>query len=126
MNLIEIRREFKYEFNSLPDFIDTTSEIHLLLWDSMCDCNNIVMNLILDKVLKESSIIVLTYKFDDYFQDCLNIVDNMEVELSVYYSVIFGIMMARTLEEELYESTSNLKRFTSLYYKMLCEKSEEI
>ena len=123
--MIELRREFEKEMSIIPDFIDTHSERHHKIWLTMMDCNDIIMIMIVDRVLKESSIKKISAKFDEFLSESMKIDISVILNISVYFTVMLEYLSERCLEEEEFESAANLKLFNEIHFQNINQTNNE-
>jgi hypothetical protein len=117
MNLEQLRKEFENEMNCIPYWIDTTSTSHHSLWLSIMNCNDILMILIVDRVLKENSIIKIAQKFDEFIIETLMGFNKLHLEIAVYFKTLIDYLLERCVDEEQFEAAENLKVFHELYFQ---------
>lgn len=113
----KLRTEFQREMYRLPDWIDSTSSIHHNLWHSMLDCNDILLILVVNRILKDKSIEKIAIKFDEYMVELLKIDPQHHLEIAIYFTAMLDYLEARCVEEEEYEAASNLTRFKTTYFQ---------
>jgi hypothetical protein len=116
MTTDQLRREFSKEMSSIPDFINTTSTMDFMIWNSMDYLNSILLVLVRDSVMSSTKVNGLINKFEMEMESILNQYDK-HLEIILYYSTMIDYLMYRTIQEEKYEASSNLKKFTDKYYK---------
>jgi hypothetical protein len=113
----EMRREYYEKTNKLPDWIIGRYELHHTIWNLMDEANTIISILLIDKVLKDKSIIKIIEKFDEVI-DLISqsgISNQIQIKMAIYWLDLVNHMRERCLEEQQYECCSNLKRFSDMY-----------
>lgn len=113
----EMRREYYERTSKLPDWIIGRYELHHTVWNLMDEANTIISILITDKVLKDKSIVKIIEKFDEVI-DLIShsgISNQIQIKMAIYWLDLVNYMRERCLEEQQYESCSNLKRFNDMY-----------
>ena len=113
----EMRREYYETTSKLPDWIIGRYELHHTVWNLMDEANTIISILITDKVLKDKSILKIIEKFDEVI-DLISqsgISNQIQIKMAIYWLDLVNHMRERCLEEQQYESCSNLKRFSDMY-----------
>lgn len=112
-----LRLEFQKMFSKIPNFISSTDSFHLVLWQAMLQCNDVIMDLIIEKNLSNRKIATIINEFHDLIEA---IIDNspahIHLHISAYYVVILEKIIMRCLEEEHYEVCFNVKRFSDFYF----------
>lgn len=118
LTINELRSEFKDEMAQLPDWIVGSLPLHHLIWQTMDILNEILLELIVNKVL---TIRTITKIINDFEENITLIIDNVkediQVRIAIYYTTMVDYLEFRTLEEEQYEACSNLKKFSDYYFK---------
>jgi hypothetical protein len=113
----EMRREYYERTSKLPDWIIGRYELHHTVWNLMDEANTIISILITDKVLKDKSILKIIEKFDEVI-DLISqsgISNQIQIKMAIYWLDLVNYMRQRCLEEQQYETCSNLKRFNDMY-----------
>jgi hypothetical protein len=123
----EIRLEFHKKTSKLPDWIVGKYELHHKIWSLMDAANSVILILLTDKVLKEKSIIKIIEKFDEIIEEIYHsgISNQIQIKMAIYWLELVGYMRDRCLQEQQFESCSNLKRFSDLYLTPLPEDNDE-
>jgi hypothetical protein len=103
---------------NIPDFINTTSSTHFIIWNSLCDINTIMMRLISNSVMRETTIIKLVDIVNDIFDDIYDITTyDLQINIIAYFSTVRLWLEKISIKYELFETAANLKRFESIYYQ---------
>lgn len=116
MTTDQLRIEFSKEMNSIPDFINTTSTTDFIIWNSMDFLNHLLLMMVRDNVMSDTKVNGIITKFEMEMNSILNQYDK-HLEVILYYSTLIDYFMYRTIQEEKYEASSNLKKFIDKYYK---------
>jgi hypothetical protein len=100
---------------NIPDFIDT--KVDKKLWNILYSANLKIMDLMCDYVLGEE-------EFEDIVSDYLIYLDMISYECNldkmrhtssiIYLLGVIEVIKGRCLDEELYESLANIKRFEDI------------
>lgn len=114
MDISSLRQEITKDMSILPHFIKTTSFLDHAVWNNMRYINDILIQLITDKILTEKKISVIVTQFymengviNDIYDDIENIND--------YYHELLDYMLERSLDEELFETSANVRNFYTQY-----------
>ncbi len=93
----------------------------------MDEANSVILILLTDKVLKEKSILKIIEKFDEIIDNIYHsgISNQIQIKMAIYWLELVGYMRQRCLEEQQFESCSNLKQFSDLYLTPLPENDNE-
>ena len=103
--------------NQIPNWIDTTLKLHYKIWNTMLDCNNIIVhNLIIDVILDIEEIDYIIDIFDETINKVLNL--GYDLEIAVYYEVFLMWLEEQLLNIEAYEALSNLKQIKDRYFNI--------
>jgi len=113
----ELRVEFDKLLNRIPKFINATDHLHFVLWQAMIECNSVLKRLVVNKILTDRQIAKIINDFNDFIEAIIdNTPRSLHINLSAYYTIILQRMLKRCDEEELYEVSSNIKRFSDFYF----------
>lgn len=120
-----LRIEFEKEMSVIPDWILGTSTIHHSLWMSMMDCNDILLILVVDRILKVSSIEKISRKFDEYVIETLNISPIDSLKVAIYFTAMVDYLLERCIEEEEYEAATNIRNFKETYFENMTTYNDD-
>ena len=113
----EFRLEFEKIFATIPKFINSTDHLHYILWQALLHCNDVLMRLVIGKTLSDRIIANIINDFQDYIEAIIdNTPANIQLQVSAYYTILLNKMIIRSLEEELYEVSANVKKFSDFYF----------
>ena len=113
----EFRLEFEKIFATIPKFINSTDHLHYILWQALLHCNDVLMRLVIGKTLSDRIIANIINDFQDYIEAIVdNTPPNIQLQVSAYYTILLNKMIIRSLEEELYEVSANVKKFSDFYF----------
>ena len=112
-----LRIKISKEMSNIPNWINTTKTLHHQLWNNMLDCNDILMVLIWDKILKEKSIINIAQKFDEKIVETLSIDNKLHLEIAIYYTSVIDMIEELCVEEEEFEAAANITKFRDIYFQ---------
>jgi hypothetical protein len=117
MKIIELRLEFEKMFSRIPKFINSTDQLHYILWQALSECNNQLMRLVIDRPLTDRKVANVINDFHDIIEAIIsNTPANIQLQVSAYYTILLDKMITRSLEEEHYEVCSNIKKFSDYYF----------
>jgi len=103
---------------NIPDFINTTSSLHYIIWNSLSDINTIMMRLISNSVMRETTITKLVDIVNDIFDDIYDITPyDLQINIIAYFSTVRLWLERISIRYEFFESAANIKRFDSIYYQ---------
>lgn len=103
---------------NIPDFINTTSSLHFIVWNSLCDINTIMMRLISNSVMRETTIIKLVDIVNEIFDDIYEITPyELQINIIAYFSTVRLWLERISIRYEFFETAANIKRFDSIYYQ---------
>jgi len=103
---------------NIPDFINTTSSLHYIIWNSLSDINTIMMRLISNSVMRETTITKLVDTVNDIFDDIYDITPyDLQINIISYFSTVRLWLEKISIRYEFFESAANIKRFDSIYYQ---------
>ena len=116
METIKIYKDY---IRYIPDFIDSKSMTHKLLWDDMSSISNILIKLFSSKVLNHYRLSNIHQLVEPFLESIADTIVNygLGLDIKVYYEVIFLDFINISLEREEYEIAENLKNYYNLYVK---------
>ena len=113
----QLRLEFEKMFARIPTFILSTDSLHVVLWHALLECNDVLMRLAVDRVLTDRQISKIINDFSDYTEAIIdNTPEYLHLHISAYYTIILEKMIMRSKEEEHYEVSANVKKFSDFYF----------
>jgi hypothetical protein len=118
MDIRELKKHISGKMVNIPNFIDTTSSLHHLIWQSgIQSINSELLKLITNSILTEKAVFKIYTNITDLL-DNMSEITSVELQLKViaYFSKMLLYLEDITIEYEFYESTANIKRFTDIYY----------
>jgi hypothetical protein len=116
METIKIYKDY---IRYIPDFIDSKSMTHKLLWDDMSSISNILIKLFSSKVLNHYRLSNIHQLVEPFLESIADTIVNygLGFDVKMYYEVIFLDFISICLEREEYEIAENLKNYYNLYVK---------
>lgn len=117
MDIKDLKQKLIDDMVIIPHFIKTTSFLDHAVWNNMKYMNNILIDLINDKILTEKRISVIVEQYYLEMGVVYDIYDDIE-KINDYYNDIMNFMLELTIEEEFYESATNIRNFTEQYKKL--------
>ena len=114
MDINTLRQEVINNMVIIPHFIKTTSFLDHAVWNNMKYINNILMQLISDKIITEKRISVIVEQYYLEMGIVYDIYDDIE-SINDYYSDVIEYILERTLQEERFEAATNVRNFTDQY-----------
>lgn len=103
---------------NIPDFIDTTSTSHYIIWNSLYDINTIMMRLISNSIMRETTITKLVDTVNEIFDDIYDITPyDLQINIIAYFSTVRLWLERISIRYEFFESAANIKRFDTIYYQ---------
>lgn len=106
------------KLSNIPNFIDTTSQTHYLVWIAMMDINDEFMKIITPKFLSEKTIFNIVKRIELLLDSICEITArHITLKVIAYYSSLFLSLETYLIDNELFESCKNLSIFTNIYYQ---------
>jgi hypothetical protein len=118
MNIRELKKHISGKMVNIPNWIDTTSSLHHLIWSAgIQSINAELLKLITNSILTEKAVFKIYTNITELL-DNMSEITSVELQLKVitYFSKMLLYLEDITIEYEFYESTANIKRFTDIYY----------
>jgi len=113
MNIRSLKIEFIQTLSYIPDFIDTTSSIDYTTWQEMCFISDILLQLVSDKIINESKITHILNQYEMELDMIIDINREKYIKVVIFFIRNLEYMLERTIEEEIYESATNIRNFVS-------------
>lgn len=114
MTIIELRSEITKKMIRIPTFIDTTSNMDHAIWNNMKYISDILLQLVVDKLIKETIVENITKQYDLELEMIGDVTDKIFV-IQEYYEVFLNHILKRCIEEERFEAASNIRNFITIY-----------
>lgn len=120
MNIKETRLEVIKNMSKIPKWIDTTSSLHFLVWNTgMLSINDQILKLITNNLLTERVVFNIYNNVNELLDNLSDVTtSDIQSRVLVYYSKLFIYLEDISIYEEIYEVAANLKKFTDLYYNI--------
>jgi len=116
-SIYSLKRELHKKLHKIPAWINSTDQLHYIIWQAIIECNSIIFKMIKARVLDDKEINDVISEF----HECIDIIINnteseIHILLSIYYIELLEEIIIMCEEEEQYEVCSNVKRFTDIYF----------
>jgi len=118
MEIKQLKKHISSKMTNVPNFIDTTSSLHHLIWGAgIQSINAELLKLITNSILTEKVVFKIYTNITELLDNMSEITSvELQLKVMVYFSKMLLYLEDITIEYEFYESTANLKRFTDIYY----------
>jgi hypothetical protein len=104
---------------NIPDFINGMDINHRDIFNDMFFLTNeIISELVSDKVLSEGVISYIVYNYKHSFDEIVKIDKKLFFPISNYYIELFIQLQDYCLKNELYESLTNIKKFDEILFDL--------
>lgn len=113
--ILLIRNKISKELSKIPDFINTKKQSDHDIWSQMLDLNYIITMLIRNEVLPQKSIDKIIVLFDSKIALLISKNDKQSFNITCYYIAVLQVIKELLIENELYESAENIKKFMNQY-----------
>jgi hypothetical protein len=114
MDINTLRQQLINNMVIIPHFIKTTSFIDHAVWNNMKYINDILMQLITDKIITDRRISSIVNQYYLEMGIVYDIYDDIE-SVNDYYNDVMEYILERSLEEERFEAATNVRNFTTEY-----------
>ena len=114
MDIAQVRNEITKSMIRIPNFIDTTSSLDYAVWNNMRFINEMLLQMVSNKVLKESTIIIIIQQFEEELDMIMDVSDKIDHILN-YYHRLLQYMLEMCIEEERFEGATNIRNFDDQY-----------
>ena len=117
-NINQVRTDIIFQLaRTAPDALRGKFSLEHLVWEMMEECNNLIVCLVTDKILKEETIEEVIMRFDVLIDVICDYIDGeTQIRLAIYWMSVINSMKSRCEEEDQFEACSNLKRFIDEYF----------
>jgi len=120
MEIKQLKKHISSKMTNMPNFIDTTSSLHHLIWSAgIQSINAELLKLITNTILTEKVVFRIYTNITDLL-DNMSEITSVELQLKViaYYSKMLLYLQDITIEEERYEAAANVRNFNDIYYQI--------
>jgi hypothetical protein len=117
MDISTLRQQLVNHMVIIPHFIRTTNFLDHAVWNNMKYINNILMQLVSDKIITDKRISVIVEQYYSEMGLVYDIYDDIE-SVNDYYSDVIEYILERSLQEERFEAATNIRNFTTQYKKL--------
>jgi hypothetical protein len=120
MTTRELKGFVSSKMTNIPNFIDTTSSLHHLIWqDGVLSISSELLKLITNTILSEKTIFRIYVNINELL-DAMSEITSNELQLKViaYLSRLLLWLQDISISEECYEVAANVRNFTSIYYNI--------
>lgn len=123
----EVKKEIGFKLSrTAPEALRGMLPPQHLVWELLNDCDTVLLVLITDRILKQSSINTIVQKFDELIDIICDYLDSeTQIRLALYWMLMINTMKGICLEEEQFESCSNLKKFADTYFIIAQNTTED-
>ena len=120
MDIKQLKNEITKKMVNIPNWLDTTSSLHHLVWHSgIQSINSELLKLITNTILTEKTVFRIYTNITDLLDNMSEITSvELQLKVIVYVSKMLLYLEDITIDYEFYESTANLKRFNDIYYQI--------
>lgn len=116
-NIYEIKKRISIELHRTPNFIDIHSQCDKDLYELIQEINNCFLVLVVDRILKPSSIQRISYRINDLLVEMVSRTKpSKQLILAAYFDQVIDYLKQECIDEELWEGMQNLKNFAEIYY----------
>ena len=98
----------------IPKFINTTRVLDHAVWNNMRYVNEILLQLITTRIIKPNTIQDLVQIYEHELDIIMDITDDMD-KINNYYSALLQHILELSLQEEMYETATNIRNFITEY-----------
>ena len=117
----QFKKDIIYELSKLPNWLDTTTSLHHLVWHSgMNSISNELLKLITTQILTEKTIFRIVQNVNELIDELSELTpQHIYIKIIAYYSKFLIYIEMISIEKEHYEVTENFKKFTDIYYNVI-------
>lgn len=117
MDITTLKQQLIDNMVIIPHFIKTTNFLDHAVWNNMKYINDILIQLISDKIITNRRISVIVEQHYLEMGIIYDIYDDIE-SVNDYYEDLIEYMLERSLDEERFEAATNIRNFTTQYKKL--------
>ena len=120
MDIRELKKHISGKMVNIPNWIDTTSSLHHLIWNNgILSVNAELLKLITNTILSEKTIFRIYVNITELLDSMSEITSNeLQLRVVAYYSRLLIFLQDICIEEERYEAAANVRNFTDIYYNI--------
>jgi hypothetical protein len=114
MDITQLRNEMMNKSSRIPNFIETTSVLDHAIWNNMRYISDILLQLVIDKIIKDRAIEVIIQQVDLELEMIGDVSDKV-FTIQIYFEMFLDYMLERSIQEERYEAATNIRNFITIY-----------
>jgi hypothetical protein len=114
MDISAMRDHMSRKMAMIPNFISPKSVLDHAVWNNMRYMSDLLLQLLSNKILPAIKVDTIAQQFDNEIELIMDISDKIDY-INTYYSVLLNLMLEKCLEEELYESATNIRNYIDAY-----------
>jgi hypothetical protein len=120
MDIRELKKHISGKMVNIPNWIDTTSSLHHLIWNNgILSVNAELLKLITNTILSEKTIFRIYVNITELLDSMSEITSNeLQLRVVAYYSRLLMFLQDICIDEERYEAAANVRNFTDIYYNI--------
>jgi hypothetical protein len=120
MDIRELKKHISGKMVNIPNWIDTTSSLHHLIWNNgILSINAELLKLITNTILSEKTIFRIYVNITELLDSMSEITSNeLQLRVVAYYSRLLMFLQDICIDEERYEAAANVRNFTDIYYNI--------
>jgi hypothetical protein len=100
----------------IPDFIDTTSSVHYMVWGSLCEVNLSLLKLVTKTILSEKTVFRILNEINNVFDELDELLpSDLQLKVLFYFMRIRTMIEDWSIRYEFYETSANINRFNEIY-----------
>lgn len=109
-SFVKVKSSLKFQYTKRPAWLPNISHYDEL-YNALKYCNEVVYKLICSEFLTDKKINILINRFINC-KEALHLEGDLDVMFQLYYVELLEDAFYRCMQEELYESVSNLTKFS--------------
>jgi len=120
LDIRELKKHISGKMVNIPNWIDTTSSLHHLIWNNgILSVNAELLKLITNTILSEKTIFRIYVNITELLDSMSEITSNeLQLRVVAYYSRLLMFLQDICIDEERYEAAANVRNFTDIYYNI--------
>lgn len=120
MDIKQLKNEITKKMVNIPNWLDTTSSLHHLVWQSgIQSINSELLKLITNNLISEKAIFRIYLNITESLDTLSEIITpELQTRIIVHFSKTLLYLEEVTIDNESYEATANIKKLTDLYYNI--------
>lgn len=115
MEIKDFRTLLTNKMVNIPSFIDTRNHTDYYVWNKMLYIADVLLQLVSNKIIRHNKIVDIVKQFDNELDEII-IEGKKYINITLYYIKLLEYILDKSIEEELYECSTNVRNFMDVCF----------